>query len=53
VVKKFKRTSKSYQAYISFMLSYAKSVLGLDTEALVKEMALIVMSLFLEKDFLL
>ncbi|HOK01412.1 MAG TPA: PEP-utilizing enzyme [Spirochaetota bacterium] len=35
--KNLKEPARAYQAYISFMLSYAKSVLGLDTEALVKE----------------
>ncbi len=35
--KTLKEPARAYQGYISFMLSYAKSVLGLDTDALVKE----------------
>lgn len=41
IARKWSRTLKeparAFQAYISFMLSYAKSVLGLDTDYLVKE----------------
>lgn len=35
--KTLKEPARAYQAYITFMLSYAKSVLGLDTDSLVKE----------------
>ncbi|HPS58334.1 MAG TPA: PEP-utilizing enzyme [Spirochaetota bacterium] len=35
--KTLKEPARAYQAYISFMLSYAKSVLGLDTDYIVKE----------------
>ncbi|HPJ35071.1 MAG TPA: PEP-utilizing enzyme [Spirochaetota bacterium] len=35
--KKLKEPARAYQAYITFMLSYAKSVLGIDTDTLVKE----------------
>jgi len=32
-----KEPARAYQAYINFMLSYAKSVLGIDTTAMIKE----------------
>jgi len=35
--KTLKEPARAYQAYITFMLSYAKSVLGLDTDSLVRE----------------
>ncbi|NLV66568.1 MAG: hypothetical protein GXY14_02725 [Spirochaetes bacterium] len=35
--KTLKEPARAYQAYISFMLSYANSVLGLDTDYIVKE----------------
>ncbi len=35
--KKLKEPARAYQAYITFMLSYAKSVMGLDTERLIRD----------------
>ena len=35
--KTLREPARAFQAYISFMLSYAKSVLGLDTDYLMKE----------------
>ncbi len=34
---KLREPARAYQAYINFMLSYAKSVLGIDTTAMIKE----------------
>ena len=35
--KTLNEPARAYQAYITFMLSYAKSVMGLDTESLIRE----------------
>ncbi len=35
--KNLKEPGRAYQAYISFMLSYAKSVMGVDTDSLIRE----------------
>jgi phosphohistidine swiveling domain-containing protein len=35
--KKLREPARAFQAYITFLLSYAKSVLGLDTESIIRE----------------